>query len=74
MQSKRILSATLAILMLAVGLTACGKTPESIDETNSQTTTSSKNETEADPVEDALTALRGNVNWGGEDFGRVRRR
>ena len=69
MQSKRILSATLAILMLAVGLTACGKTPESIDETNSQTTTSSKNETEADPVEDALTALRGNVNWGGEDFG-----
>lgn len=55
--------------MVASVFVACGETEEPSAETNGASTNATVTEQETDPVEDALTALRGEVDWGGKDFG-----
>ena len=66
----RFLSLVLALLMVASVFVACGETKEpeagSVQGTGTHATVT---EEETDPVEDALTAVRSEVDWGGEDFG-----
>ena len=65
--SRRILSILLALLLTLLPLTACGG-----DTTPSEggDTTAAADETEtADPVEEALSAIRSEVDWGGQDLG-----
>ena len=66
---KKLLCVALSALLLVPALAACStgdeeKLPES---TNAQTT--AKTEEETDPVEAAISELRGQVNWQGKDFG-----
>ncbi len=65
----RILSLILALLMVASAFVACGETHEPGSETKAPGTNGAESEVETDPVEDALTALRAEVDWGGKDFG-----
>ncbi|MBQ3508221.1 MAG: hypothetical protein IJA91_06705 [Clostridia bacterium] len=65
----RYLCLFLALLMVSSVFVACGKTEETGDETDNAATNATVTEQETDPVEDALTALRSEVDWGGKDFG-----
>ena len=66
----RFLSLLLALLMVASVFVACGETEEPGAQTDGDATSGAAvTEQETDPVEDALTALRGEVDWGGKDFG-----
>ena len=66
----RFLSLLLALLMVASVFVACGETEEPGVQTDGDATNGAAvTEQETDPVEDALTALRGEVDWGGKDFG-----
>ena len=64
----RLLSLLLALLMVASTLVACGQNTEDPG-AESGSSTIAATEEETDPVEDALNALRGEVDWGGNDFG-----
>ena len=67
----RCLCLLLALLMAASTFVACGESIES-GNPNAQDTASTNSvvtEAETNPVEDTLTALRAEVNWGGKDFG-----
>ncbi len=65
----RFLSLLLALLMVASVFVACGETEEPGSDTGNAATNATVTEEETDPVEDALTALRSEVDWGGNDFG-----
>ncbi len=65
----RYLCLLLALLMVATTFIACGETQEPGSETDQADTNSTVTEQETDPVEDALAALRGEVDWDGNDFG-----
>ena len=70
-QSKRLLCMILALLMLVLPLTACGgQTDDPVVSDTVDGTVTSEVET-VDPVEDALTALRGEVDWQGGDIGML---
>ena len=66
----RLLSLLLALLMAASTLVACGQNTE---DPGAESGSGSENvtEQETDPVGDALSALRGEVDWGGNDFGII---
>ena len=66
----RLLSLLLALLMLSSVFVACGK---NTDDPAADTTGSAESATEevTDPVEEGLAALRGEVDWGGKDFGII---
>ena len=63
----RLLCLLLALLMVSSLFTACGTNEEDVESTNGDTNVNTEEDT--DPVEDALNALRGEVDWGGRDFG-----
>ena len=65
----RILSLSLALLMVASVFASCAQTTDPETQTNSSVTNSTETEAVTDPVEDALAALRAEVDWGGNDFG-----
>ena len=70
-QTKRLLCMILALLMLVLPLTACGgQTDDPVVSDTVDGTVTSEVET-VDPVEDALTALRGEVDWQGGDIGML---
>ncbi len=64
----RYLCLLLALLMVASTFIACGESIDSGDSKDSATGPA-VTEAETDPVEDALTELRAEVNWDGKDFG-----
>ena len=66
----RLLSLLLALLMVASTFLACGQNTE---DPGAESGSGSENvtEQETDPVGDALSALRGEVDWGGNDFGII---
>ena len=65
---QKIAALILAGLMVVPTLAACSAGDEtSPNETNPQTT--EKADVETDPVEAAISELRGQVNWQGKDFG-----
>lgn len=66
----RLLSLLLALLMVASTLVACGQNTEDPG-AESGSSTIAATEEETNPVEDALNALRGEVDWGGNDFGII---
>ena len=66
----RLLSLLLALLMVASTFLACGQSTED-PEVESGSGSEIATEEETDPVEDALNALRGEVDWGGNDFGII---
>ena len=70
-KATKLLSLLLAGLLLMPTLASCSNTDEPLDETNagSVSHTTAAAEIETDPVEDRLTELRTQVDWGGEDFG-----
>ncbi|MBQ9151996.1 MAG: hypothetical protein IJX72_07075 [Clostridia bacterium] len=65
----RILCLFLALLMITSVFVACGENDEPGVESGGTGTNASVTEEETDPVEDALTELREDVSWGGNDFG-----
>ena len=65
----RILSLILALLMVASVFVACGQVDEPGAETKAPGTLGNETEVVTDPVEDALTELRGEVDWDGNEFG-----
>ena len=65
----RLLSLLLALLMVVSVFAACGNNEDTQKETGD--TTAGQTENVTDPVEDALTELRGEVDWGGNDFGII---
>ena len=65
----RILSLVLALLMVAAIFVGCAQTNEPGSETQAPGSNNADSEAVTDPVEDALTALRSEVDWGGKDFG-----
>ena len=65
----RYLCLVLALLMVASTFIACGETEEPGGEVQDTATGPAVTEEETDPVEDALTALRAEVDWGGNEFG-----
>ena len=65
----RYLCLLLALLMVASTFIACGETEEPGAEVQDTATGPAVTEEETDPVEDALTALRAEVDWGGNEFG-----
>jgi hypothetical protein len=65
----RYLCLLLALLMVASTFIACGETEEPGAEVQDTATGPAVTEEETDPVEDALTALRTEVNWDGNEFG-----
>ncbi|MBO5510139.1 MAG: hypothetical protein J6B24_00230 [Clostridia bacterium] len=64
----RLMSLLLALLMVASTFLACGQITED-PEVESGSGSEIATEEETNPVEDALNALRGEVDWGGNDFG-----
>ena len=66
----RLLSLLLALLMVVSAFAACGQNTEDPGK-ESGSTTGAVTEDVTDPVEDALNALRGEVDWGGNDFGII---
>ena len=66
----RLLSLLLALLMVVSAFAACGQNTEDPGK-ESGSTTGAVAEEVTDPVEDALNALRGEVDWGGNDFGII---
>ena len=66
----RLLSLLLALLMVASTFLACGQNTEDPG-AESGSSTIATTEEETNPVEDALNALRGEVDWGGNDFGII---
>ena len=66
----RLLSLLLALLMAASTLVACGQNTEDPG-AESGSSTIAATEEETNPVEDALNALRAEVDWGGNDFGII---
>ena len=65
----RLLSLLLALLMVVSVFAACGNNEDTQKETGD--TTAGQTEEVTDPVENALNALRGEVDWGGNDFGII---
>ena len=65
----RLLSLLLALLMVVSVFAACGNNEDTQKETSD--TTAGQTENVTDPVEDALTELRAEVDWGGNDFGII---
>ena len=65
----RLLSLLLALLMVVSVFAACGNGEDTQKETGD--TTAGQTENVTDPVEDALTELRAEVDWGGNDFGII---
>ena len=65
----RLLSLLLALLMVVSVFAACGTNEDTQKETGD--TTAGQTENVTDPVEDALTELRAEVDWGGNDFGII---
>jgi hypothetical protein len=66
----RFLTLLLALLMVASTFLACGQNTEDPGK-ESGSATGAVSEDVTDPVEDALNALRGEVDWGGNDFGII---
>ena len=66
----RLLSLLLALLMAASTLVACGQNTEDPG-AESGSSTIAATEEETNPLEDALNALRAEVDWGGNDFGII---
>ena len=66
----RLLSLLLALLMVASTFLACGQNTEDPG-SESGSSTIAATEEETNPVEEALNALRGEVDWGGNDFGII---
>ena len=69
-KTLRFLTLLLALLMVASTFLACGQNTEDPGK-ESGSTTGAVAEEVTDPVEDALNALRGEVDWGGNDFGII---
>lgn len=66
---KHILCLLMACALVVLPLTSCvNQTEEPLDSDTNDSTASGEIET-ADPVEDALAAIRSEVDWGGKDFG-----
>lgn len=65
----RLLSLLLALMMVVSVFAACGNNEDTQKETGD--TTAGQTENVTDPVEDALTELRAEVDWGGNDFGII---
>ena len=65
----RLLSLLLALLMVVSVFAACSNGEDTQKETGD--TTAGQTENVTDPVEDALTELRAEVDWGGNDFGII---
>ena len=63
----KLTTALLAGLLLVPTLAACSTSGENTDGTNASTTV--QVEAETDPVENAIEAIRNDVNWQGRDFG-----
>ena len=70
-QTKQILCLILALLMLTLPLTACGNQPDGPAESDIPSGDVTGEAESSDPVEDALTALRGEVDWQGKNFGML---
>lgn len=66
----RLMCLLLALLMVASTFLACGQSTEDPG-VESGSGSEIATEEETDPVEDALNALRGEVDWGGNDFGII---
>ena len=66
----RLLSLLLALLMVVSAFAACGQNTEDPG-AESGSSANAATEEETNPVEDALNALRGEVDWGGNDFGII---
>ena len=66
----RLLSLLLALLMIIPTFAACGQNTED-PEKETDNGTAAGTEVVTDPVENALNELRGDVNWGGNDFGII---
>ena len=66
-KKTRFLSLFLALLMTASLFVSCAANPG--EEENSEDTTAVSTEVTTDPVEEALSALRSEVDWGGKEFG-----
>ena len=65
----KLTSLLLAGLLLMPTLASCTENDETVAETTAGGQTTAAVEVETDPVEDRLTELRTQVDWGGEDFG-----
>lgn len=66
---RQILCLLMACALVVLPLTSCGNhTVGPLDSNTNDSTASGEAET-ADPVEDALAAIRSEVDWGGKDFG-----
>ena len=62
----RFLCLLLALLMVATVFVSCGNT---VDNTVTNNTGEQNTEVETDPVDEALNAVRAEVDWGGNTFG-----
>ena len=62
----RFLCLLLACLMVSTAFVACGKPDEGTDTGNNSNLVT---EPDTDPVDEALSELRSEVDWGGNDFG-----
>ena len=70
--TARILSLLLAGLLTVSALSACGigeETPAGTDTGSSTATGAVETAPETDPVQNAIDAIRKEVDWGGKDFG-----
>ena len=65
---QRILCMLLALLVAVLPMAACGVQSDT-SETNDRNTTEAVSEIETDPLEEALTALRSEVDWKGGELG-----
>lgn len=65
----RLISLLLACLLLLGSLISCGNDTNNPEGSTSQQSTASDESETADAVEEALTAIRAEVDWGGNDFG-----
>ena len=65
----RLASLLLAGLLLLPTLASCAIGTDDPVETNANTGTQADTEPVTDPVEDSINSLRGQIDWGGQDFG-----
>ena len=65
----RLASLLLAGLLLLPTLASCAIGTDDPVETNANTGTQADTEAVTDPVEDSINSLRGQIDWGGQDFG-----
>ena len=65
----RLASLLLAGLLLLPTLASCAIGTDDPVETNANTGTQADTEPVTDPVENSINSLRGQIDWGGQDFG-----